>query len=181
MIGLDIDGVLCDFVYSFRQVAHHLNPDSDVYSTGGQLDWDVLADTEEEEDTIWRYIDTFPFWLNMTPLVTPGEIQQMVEYEFSTDYIVYITSRKDKGHAMEQTVDWLTKYGFPNPGHVISAREKSSVIKQKNVHAFLDDNPRHLREIQGCELWVRDWKYNRLEEFAHLPRVSSVGEWLRSI
>ncbi len=181
MIGFDIDGVLCDFVHGFRQVAHHLNPQSKVYSTGGQLEWDVLADSDEEEDKIWRYIDTFPFWLNMSPLVTPGEIQQMTDHMKQREGILYVTSRKEKGYAIEQTVDWLAKHGFPNPDAVISARDKSPVIRSHGMRAFLDDNPRHLREIEGTEVWVRDWKYNRLVEFDHLPRVSSVGEWLRSI
>ena len=180
MIGIDIDGVLADFVYSFTQVAALLDDRTEVFATGGQLDWDTLAEYVDEND-VWRRIDTFPFWRYMYPLVTHGEIEQLRDFVRKGTEVTYITSRKNTSTTLRQTVDWLEAHGFPNPGNTLHAREKSPAIKSLGITDFLDDNPRHLREITGCKVWVRDQPYNRAPEFDGLPRVGSLGEWLRRL
>ena len=176
-IALDIDGVLADFTYSWRRLgAKHF--DIEVYSCGGQLQWDFKDLTQPQENRLWRLIDDNDFWRNMYPLVSHGEIEHLRAVSQEVD-IAYVTSRKDRGDTAEQTREWLQAHGFPNADQLYQAREKAPVLKGIGATTLLDDNPRHLDEVTeaGIDVWVRDWPYNR-DHGEGLPRVGSLSEFL---
>ncbi len=180
-VGIDLDGVLADFTFGWRQLAARLFGDEDgltVHSTGGQKDWYFISD--EQAKKMWAEIDASnTWWSSLECLIGLGEITDVhrVAEEFE---IIYLTSRDPvrSPSCKGQTLLWLYDNGLPQ-GRLEFASNKPAFwdAHEGELVGHLDDSPAILQSMRdaGYNIYARDWPYNR--EVKNVKRVSSVSEF----
>lgn len=177
ILGLDIDGVLADFVgaYSKLLVERHGKPLPEA-----PTQWEfplAFGYTQEEVDQAWAWIAAHPeWWLGLRPL----EESQLV-LPPTADYY-FVTARPASPGTLEATEAWLCQCGVSRP-RVIMANRKGLVAAHLELDAFIDDHPGNLQEIAACSpktaltLCRRPWNQHTRGKWAEVDRIS---EWLAS-
>jgi len=121
-IGLDIDGVLADFMLAWHRLYPEVSPKPNTW----YLDPKII-----ERIKMMREANTLDdFYLNIEPLISPNDIP--------FEPHCYITSRPVAREISEQ---WLEKYGFPKKP-VFSLEIKSSKVDvaiKAGIDIFIDD------------------------------------------
>jgi len=121
-IGLDIDGVLADFMWSW----HKLHPE--IPSEPDSYDFDKNIKQRLTDMGIAGTLDDF--YLSITPLIEPEDIPFEVT--------CYVTSRPVSS---DVSAKWLQKCGFPDrPVFTVPmGTSKVDVMKAAGVEIFIDD------------------------------------------
>lgn len=148
-IGVDMDGVVADFVGAFSRLsaAMHAKP----LPPATRWDWWDDALTPEEFDKSWQWIRQNPqFWETLHPtqdFILAGR-QVILESHSQKDDVYFITSRH--GHGVQyHTTEWLIRHGIPRP-HVIMAPDavaKARVAKALGLDVFVDDKPENVTAV----------------------------------
>ena len=99
--GLDIDGVVCDFLSGARSLADKLR--MDVSDRELVLDYEFLPDEYE------KVLEDYPFWLNMKPIRSSWHV---VNDLFSSGHDVYFITSRRKEASMLATCRWLDEWNF---------------------------------------------------------------------
>lgn len=148
-IGLDIDGVLANFLGGFieraqeRGLAHHFPSHWKLWTK--HYDGDKAA-----FDKIWAEItEDRGFWKDLAPLCDPETITFPVS--------AYVTARPCPS---EDSAWWLGFYGFPDAPVITVPYGSSKVepLREAGVHLFIDDNVTNFEQINAaghtkCLLW----------------------------
>lgn len=195
-IGVDVDGVLADFVTAYNEVIlKHTSiiipPPSDSYPD--VWEYDVAAGlTPEQLKTIWADIIKRPhFWgmLHALPGV-PNALWKLSRLREEHD-IYFITSRPG-ARAKYYTEMWLAWHGFDKATVIITgkAKDKGLIAQGLGLDIFIEDNATNLATVMDhvpeLEGYLIDKPYNRGEEQRGLVectyyRVASVGEAIDQI
>ena len=183
-IGIDVDGVLCNFCYGARELCKQLfdgRPDDSLVQTGWSFE--SLGITHDEESQMWDVIDQTPnWWMGLTKLPDTGSLVQLCEEH----RVIFITNRKDgSGLPVDrQTFHWLLKHyrNIPSPTVVLSTR-KGSIAKGLNLDYFIDDRIKNVQEVvdalPSCKTFIQDGTYNK--EYKRAPRVQNFNEFAQII
>lgn len=153
-IGLDIDGVLADFVGGINEILG--------ISDHEPFDWE-----DPKITTIFEKVKKDPdFWRNLKPLIHPKDIPFQPH--------CYITSRSID---IQITKDWLHKHEFANvPIYCVGHNEsKVEVAKTSGIDYFIDDYINNFIELNNngiCTFLIdRSWNsklnvgYKRIKDF----------------
>ena len=167
-IGLDIDGVLANFVQGFidRAVYRGLGESFPKHWT----DWkEHKVGDKDHFDRIWaEVVDEDQFWLFLAPLVKPADIVVPVD--------LYVTARPRPSRVTEL---WLEAHKFPK-APVITVpygSDKTPTLTDEGIDLYVDDNVMNYQHINAggrtkCLLW--DAPPNR--GFNTADRVRSFAE-----
>lgn len=148
-VGLDIDGVIADFVTPFLK---RLN-----IKGKGNKSW--YMSYKARDPKVWKELSKDKkFWLNIEPLIDPDSLI----YEPQ----VYVTARDIP---KEWTEEWLEKNGFPcNEVVVVSGNGgehgcKSDELKSRSIDIFIDDHYNHFLSLNrsGVKCYLMDSYYNQ--------------------
>ena len=186
-IGIDADGVMCDFLARYRQLAFDTfgKPTPDI---GPSIDWDLTnwGLTPAEDEAIWKRIkSTKNFWTTLGKMKGTENLA-----DAALDYQVYvITSRVPTlGKTVEeQTCDWLLhNYEIKYPQVIVSepAHRKGIIARGLELFAFIDDKPENCKVVQEqaatCKhsTYIRDQSYNRHECGCSFIRVPTLDTFL---
>ena len=182
-IGLDVDGVISGFVPAARKLCKQLfngRPNDALVQTSWAFD--SLGITPEEENKLWRKIDTIPnWWLDHKPMENTDLLPQLCEKH----RVIFITNRKDgTGWPIEdQTKVWLKRNFGLNNTNVIISDKKGPVALGLKLDWFLDDRPRNVLEvIEGSPLtrtFMLDATYN--QDCLGVDRVENLNDFIRMI
>ena len=194
-IGLDIDGVVANFVRFFTETAHELYPELSVLEDGEVSEWEFTNwyCTKKQEDKIWRYIIEEKSWDSMKSLLSDETWSKIGK---NTIEMYFITSRPSLGNvsAQKQTIIWLHQFLFIMP-QVICSNKKYEVCDLLNLDFYIDDKPGNIAPFyEGKELStvayllykpymkknmvdIKIYNYNGV----HMPVVYSVEEFLEGI
>lgn len=181
-VGLDIDGVLADLVWTFTGLAHERYK-TPQYPIGLQPVWafkNILSN--KQSDKIWRTLDENPgLWASAHIIPTEPEMAYLLtlpDIEF-----FYITNRPEA--SADATARWLRENNFPNRNNLFLTPNKEDVINANDIQYMLDDRPRNIFDIEeycpGCIPMVRDWLYNRDETLNGITRVASLSEYIYQV
>lgn len=171
-IGVDIDGVLADFVSAhsavlFNQTGIKLPPVSDEWPD--VWDYDKAAGfTSAQRSAFWEEVKTTSFWASLLPLEGALEaIARLNELQGDGHEVYYITSRP--GHKVKHLTEvWLRWHGAENPTVIIS-NDKGSIAKGLELEVMIEDKPENLVDVaratyvpnSHCRLYLTDRPYNR--------------------
>ncbi len=148
-IGLDIDGVICDFIGGIERK---------LYPIDG--DFVPLIPTHWNDPLVVHMLEEVrgdkEFWLGLRPLLPSTHLP--------IQPVVYITQRSvDK----EITQEWLDKNGFPHANLVsLTGGSKLQACIDNKVDIFVDDKYETYEELNQngvfCYLFDQPWnrKYN---------------------
>lgn len=183
-IGIDIDGVLANFVGAFSKLAHERfgKPAKLPYE---QVDWDWAnaGITEKEISKLWAVIRaTENFWQTLEPY--PVDLLLPVSLQHDVYFITHRVSTAGRS-TTEQSARWIQyHYGIKFP-QVIPTRFKGDVADALQLDAFIDDKPSNIIEVAKrvpeADVFVLDAGYNRVPELDGFPRVKSVDYFLREV
>jgi uncharacterized HAD superfamily protein len=180
-VGVDIDGVLADFALAARTLCKQLfngKPADDVIQTGWGLT--SLGLTQEEENKMWRTIDTISnWWLNHKVMPDTDLLPALNEKH----RVIFITNRKDgTGWPIEdQSKHWIKRnFGIYNATIIISDN-KGPVAKGLNLHYFIDDRPKNVEEVcagSAARVFIQDASYNQNKDYLDcVKRVKNFNEF----
>ena len=187
-LGIDLDGVLCDFSQEVTKMANRL--------FGKQLapnflpqNWswsDVM--TADQWTAIWNELMAVEdFWVHLSELPGVRDLHSFLAKNNDAQ-VYFITSRADSAgmSTLVQTTQWLEQRNlWPRVDRsiviVTNAADKWKHIKALEIPWFLDDYLPTIVQIQSiCESTcgvVFDAPYN--QDDRKIPRVYSVAEYLQ--
>ncbi len=140
ILGIDVDGVVADFVDAYRYLCQHL--------VGKPLPerpacWDfpqAAGYTEAEVERVWAYIHANPEWWDTLrplagPLVWPGAD------------VYYITARPRVPRTLSITESWVRRCVDPK-ARVLLAPDKGAAAKALRLTHYIDDRPENLLAVR---------------------------------
>lgn len=183
-IGIDLDGVVCDFTNSARLLMLTLfgKPASDKVQTS--WNFESLGLTPQEEKTLWQQIDRCPNWWRDSIKRLPHT--NLLEQVDQNHELFFITNRKPAaGWSIErQTKYWLLRYTSVYCPTVLVTKDKGEVAKALNLDYFIDDKPANCEDVYSNShktiVYIQDAPYNQ-GEVPHLQRASSLNDFFNKI
>jgi uncharacterized HAD superfamily protein len=180
MIGLDIDGVLADFISPFvRFLEQHvgrgsIDPETITdltFSNHPFLSQQIVAECIQNVSNDPR------FWRRLAPLPS-AEQWRVLDSLSRRQKLVFVTHRyeHESYSIREVTRDWLKQQGVTQPVVYFTQTYKSELIRKLNVKLFVDDrheNCRDVAENTEAVVFMPHRIYNR--SFAH-PRVQRIQD-----
>jgi hypothetical protein len=185
-VGVDIDGVLAEFVPSARKLCKQLfngRPDDRLVQTSWAFD--SLGISKDEENVLWNVIDNTPNWwmgLGKTPGASIEKMQELIQ----TCMVIFITNRKDGNVGKpieEQSSSWLARtFRLLNPT-VLIMNDKGPLLNALKLNHFVDDRPKNIQECNlyapKCEATLLNETYN--QDFIYDKRVNSFDEFVDKV
>ena len=197
-VGMDIDGILANFHYSFSKVANELfgSPiveDINEVRAYRWEEWGYPLD-KKQHNAVWREIDknTNNFWFNMKSLITPVEFSKLQIIASGGHNFFFITSRKNTAgnSALYQTKKWIEKELKLTNFSVIPSHRKGGILDRAEIDYFIDDLPENVIEASieapKCKSFLLVRHYNayaidfiqKSHKFKNIGIVYSVEEFL---
>jgi hypothetical protein len=171
-IGLDIDGVLCNFAQGAIDKARQLGLSQayKFHASWTEVDQWYLTTCGSPDpfSELWPYIkeDNF-FWWNLQPLPYSGPV------DFTVDR--YVTSRPVSSDLSRQ---WLIRHGFPDATVITVSKPEHKLDHVQDLDLFVDDHwetVRHLRlqNVNAVLYWA---PYQSGHDVSDLPRIKHLSE-----
>ena len=188
IIGLDMDGVLCNFYQAYEEVIANVTG-RNLFPPGiagvdrfpAEWDWPQAAGyTGEEITKVWAGITQDPlWWLSLKPLAGVDEFLHSLRF---SDTIYAITDRPGTD-VQHQTAAWLRHRGAPpQVGVVLSnGKSKGAICKALGVDVILDDKWENIRSVMEASrktkavLMKRPYNERGWDRAPHA--VKSLGEF----
>jgi uncharacterized HAD superfamily protein len=153
-IGLDIDGVLADFNNAAMLRFDIKDPNWWKYSY------------KFNSGEIWKQLDVDKdFWLGLQPLTDP----RYMPFEPTC----YITSRIH----LDWTMEWLENNGFATKPVLMASKNKSDIIKERNLDVFVDDKIEFYLDAKklGIKSFLMDQPWNQRYDVGN-DRIISLND-----
>lgn len=168
-IGLDIDGVLCNYVQGILDVAKERNLEG-FPSDWTEVDYWFICDGFLDVMKTITY-DT-DFWLKLKPL----------PYTAPMDFTpaCYITQRPIDNWITEQ---WLSVHRFPTAEVIRVEDAKDKINHVKGLDLFVDDLYTTVRSMraEGINAVLYEAPYQRGHDVSDLPKIKhlmEVNQWV---
>ncbi len=181
-LGIDCDGVLCNFSKRYAEYAKKFcGLDVDI-SQQREWSFESIGVPPEMDDRIWEEIkNTENFWRRLEPLSGAWTLF----WSQRNHELFFITSRvPTKGMSVvAQTAGWLQYYHnieFPTVLVADQPSKKIPLALNLGIDAFVDDKPSTVKSMRnaGILAYILDQPYNQDVED---PRVKSVDEFLSQV
>jgi uncharacterized HAD superfamily protein len=180
MIGLDIDGVLADFISPFLRVL-------EARMGNGPIDPESITDpnfmnhpliTTEIISECMASVSYDPkFWEALAPLPSAGQWQALDSLS-RKQKLVFVTHRYEREtyDISQVTCAWLKKHGVTNPVVYFTQNHKSELIGKLKVELFVDDRHENCRDVaENTEAVVLMPHRSYNQSFNH-PRVQRIQD-----
>jgi len=160
-IGIDIDGVICDFMSSWHNLYDEIPSNPSTYYCDRKIieRFELMKNNNTLDD----------FYLNIKPLIKSEELP--------FDPHCYITSRPV---SKEITEKWLDYHNFPaKPVISLEIRDsKVKAAKENNIDIFIDDHFDNFIDLNKngitCYLYTQPWNI-KYKNIGHL-RINKLDE-----
>lgn len=185
-IGIDMDGVLCDFNRSLIDfIRENLNNGIPDQSDNFPAEWNYFRAyvKPSEESFMWEQVESSArdFWRNLHPV--PGSLRPLFRLSRSVHDLYFITTRGGKT-AKRQSETWLTERAqipFPTVLIADNPEAKGSLCGALKLDFFVDDRPENcqwaVRHSPDTRVYLVDRPYNRERDVDGASRVASFEEF----
>ena len=184
-IGIDLDGVLCDFVHGFADLLCHIEaiPLPENFAPKNWLWYPELGVSKETVKKAWEQIESFPlFWGNLDPLPTAqNDLNALGKLEQAGHDLYFITNRPHF-RAKFYSEEWLKRFGIEHPT-VLIVGEKGPAAKALQLDLFIDDkvencyNVLHHRGVK-TRVYLFEQSYNAEFKDIYVHKVPSIQAML---
>ena len=185
--GIDLDGVVCDFIAAFVREVNDVWPGKlPINYQPNDWDWSD-AMTQEEISHVWKIIKHKPnWWLSVPPDLENVRAVALHRIRHPNDEIFYVTARvSTKGMPpMHQAQVWLKECGIAGLGTAVivdHSNDKSAIFNSLECDANVDDKLEavieHAAKTKGTFLLSRPW--NAEKRPANIQVVSNLDEFFR--
>jgi uncharacterized HAD superfamily protein len=177
-VGLDIDGVVADFLSPFLLLLEKRignGPISEETITDFRFKDHPLVTEEVVLDCMQTVSYDPSFWQDLSSLITPRDWQDL-ENLSRRRQLVFVTHRyvRDTYDIHGITCDWLKMHGIREPVVHFTNELKAELVQNLGVHLFVDDrfeNCQDVAENTQAVVLMPHRPYNR--SFIH-PRVKKI-------
>lgn len=186
-IGIDLDGVIANFAYSFTELASHVYGMRVIEDENQILDWDWSKwyglDKKRLEKLFEMIDESDIFWMQLKLLPQPEEWNRFKTIFNLQNYDVYfITSRQNGINIKKQCEQWLEMNGWNNPTVLLST-QKELVVKGLELDYFIDDNYNTCVKVKemnpSTTTIIRDYPYNQgSEQFIRVKNLNEFIAWI---
>ena len=175
VLGVDIDGVLADFINSYTDLFIELtgvDNFKDRYAPTFPSCWDYPTEvydyTVKHTTEVWKRIKKdMQFWLKLEPLVGTQETLEKLDTLRLDGHDIYFVTSRPGLMAKWQTETWLQTHGFDVPT-VIMHSDKASVVRLLQMDAYIDDHLMNANEVMRVvreegmmtRVYLKDAPYN---------------------
>ena len=143
-IGLDIDGVIANFMLAWHELYPEIPSDPDRYDFDENImqRFDDMREAETLDD----------FYLKIKPLLKPEELP--------FDIVCYVTARPVETKITEQ---WINACGFPKKKIITvpTGTSKVDAMKDAGIEIFIDDHYGNFSELNNAGivtyLYTQPW------------------------
>lgn len=183
VVGLDIDGVVADFLSPFLgrlekkigngPIAAETITDFD-FNGHPVLSEKIVAECMEE-------VSYNPgFWQNLSSLISPEDWRQL-EGLNRQGRLVFVTHRYERGNydIRETTRAWLKGHGISEPVVHFTQDAKAGLVNSLGVRLFMDDrheNCQNVAEETEATVLIPHRTYNQSFTHPRVQRIWSFGE-----
>jgi uncharacterized HAD superfamily protein len=179
-LGLDIDGVLADFITPFLRLLE-IRTGSDPIDPASITDPNFVHHPFLTKEIIMECMEAASydpkFWRVLEPLPSPKQWRALDK--LGRDHqVVFITHRwvRDTFDIHRVTCDWLTQHGVSDPVVHFTQDKKSLLVKKLNIEIFVDDRHENCQDVAmatDAAVFMPHRPYN--QAFNH-PKVRRIRE-----
>lgn len=154
-LGIDLDGVLADFVKGFNKRVL-LQTKKVMPAVATCWDWYRQAGvTEEEDKLLWKSIaNDACFFKDLDPLPNaPDDLRLLTKLARDGHQVYFITTRPG-AYAQIQSGDWLLMHGYRESPAVLlagSPESKAQLATALKLDLFIDDRPENVQEVSKTD------------------------------
>ncbi|HEX9878996.1 MAG TPA: hypothetical protein VGB25_02240, partial [Candidatus Binatia bacterium] len=180
IVGLDIDGVLADFLTPFLQLLEEETGSGPITAESvtdfNFTDHPVLSEKIVLE--CFEKVSYSPsFWKTLSPLITPGDWQKLDSLS-REDRLLFITHRyvRDTYDLNAVTCDWLKLHGISKPVVHFTNESKAPLVENLGIRFFMDDryeNCRDVAEQTQATVLMPHRSYNQSFQHPSVKRIQS--------
>lgn len=163
VLGLDLDGVLADYVAGFRPYAAvYLNCEESSLMEVSNYNLVRSWSFKDKNDFMKAHVSAVKDGMYANLPLIEGSAESIRELSKAGIYIRIVTHRLLSSGLHElilkDTAAWLEKHNIPYMSICFSGLKDSI-----NAHAYVDDSPYNIQELrnQGIKVFVFDQEYNR--------------------
>jgi 5'(3')-deoxyribonucleotidase len=183
-IGIDMDGVVMDFVSAFKQEAETvLHKKFPAVNTDWDFkDWGI---TKEDSSKVWRRIRDTEDWFYLYLAALPGA-SACLPYLDQLHDLYFVTTRIETLglSAKRQTQLSLYELGVEYPT-VIVTKDKGAISRDLLLDMFIDDKPENLTNIHEAspktKAFLREQAYNEDFDEPWVTRVASLDDFVKKV
>jgi len=183
MVGLDIDGVVADFLSPFLRLLEKKIGNGPILAetiTGFDFkDHPVLSEKVVEECMVAVSYDPV-FWQKLPPLLSPEEWQALDNLS-RKGKLVFITHRYEREtyDIHEVTCDWLKGHGIGKPVVHFTQESKAKLVDHLGVSLFVDDRYENCQEVAektAATVVMPHRYYNQSFDHPRVKRIRNFNE-----
>jgi len=183
VVGLDIDGVLADFLSPFLRLLEEKTGSGPI-SADSITDFNFTEHPVLSEKVVWDCLEAVSydphFWQNLSSLITPKEWQRL-EGLGRQRRLIFITHRyvRDTYDINTITRDWLKMHGISQPVVHFTAESKAPLVEDLGIQYFMDDRYENCLEVAErttAVVLMPHRPYNQSFNHPSVKRIESFGE-----
>jgi uncharacterized HAD superfamily protein len=181
ILGLDIDGVVADFLSPFLQIVEKKIGNGPIphesITNFNFKDHPFLSEKIVDECMVEVSYDPV-FWQRLSPLLTREHWQELDRLS-RKERLVFITHRYEREtyDIHQVTRDWLMRYGIEKPVVYCTQESKAKLVEYLGVGLFVDDRHENCQEVAEktrATVIMPHRHYN--QGFSH-PKVTRIREF----
>lgn len=181
MLGLDIDGVVADFLSPFLLLLEKRTGKGPI-PADSLVSVDFTAHPALTREAVEACADAVKrdpgFWTGLDSLLSREQWRRLEELN-RRKRLSFITHRSggDGCDIRSLTAEWLRRHGITDPAVFYTEETKSGFVEELGVALFVDDNYENCREVAektGARVMMPHHPYNRT--FSH-PRVTRIAHF----
>jgi uncharacterized HAD superfamily protein len=182
-VGLDIDGVLADFITPFLRLLES-RTGSDPIDPASITDPNFMQHPFLTREIVFACMEAASydpdFWRAMAPLPAPAQWQALDQMARAHD-IVFITHRwvRDTYDINQVTCDWLRRHGFTDPVVHFTQERKSTLVEKLKIELFVDDRHENCEDVAvqtEALVFMPHRPYNQAFEHPKVRRIRELDE-----
>jgi uncharacterized HAD superfamily protein len=183
MIGLDIDGVLADFITPFLQLLEQRTGNGPI-DPASITDPNFMRHPFLTQDIVFECMERASydpeFWRSLAPLPSRTELQAL-ERITGEHEVAFITHRwvRDTYDIQQITCEWLRRHGLNDPVVYFTQEKKSQLVKKLEVELFVDDRHENCEDVAtrtDAVVLMPHRPYNQAFEHPKVRRIRQLDE-----
>jgi uncharacterized HAD superfamily protein len=183
LIGLDIDGVLADFITPFLQRLEQRTGNGPI-DPSSITDPNFMSHPFLTREIVFECMEAASydpeFWRGLAPLPSRTEWQEL-ERITGAHEVAFITHRwvRDTYDIHEITCEWLRRHGVKDPVVYFTQDKKSQLVQKLEVELFVDDRHENCEDVatQTDALVLMPHRpYNQAFEHPKVRRIRQLDE-----
>jgi uncharacterized protein len=183
IVGLDIDGVLADFITPFLHLLAQ-RTGTGLIDPASVIDPNFLAHPFLTPTMIFDCMEAASydaeFWRALTPLLTPKQWQELDRIS-RMHRTVFITHRwvRDTYDINRVTCDWLRSHGVSDPVVYFTQDKKSVLVRELSIGLFVDDRHENCHDVASeteAVVFMPHRPYNQAFDHPKVRRIQQLEE-----